>query len=48
MSNDPLPFGVLFRRLLDGGRIIDVTPLTYGRARLHIGPADELYYTDEW
>lgn len=45
---EELPFGVLYRRAVPGGRIIDVTPLTFGRARVHIGPADDDAYTDEW
>jgi hypothetical protein len=44
----PLPDGVLYRRLLGDGRMIDVTPLTFGRARLHIGPVDADAYTDAW
>lgn len=40
--------GTLFHRTLPDGRIVDVTPLTYGRARLHVGPADDWAYTDEW
>jgi hypothetical protein len=46
--SEPLPSGVLFRKAIPGGRVIDVTPLTFGRARLHIGPADDYAYTDEW
>jgi hypothetical protein len=46
--SEPLPYGVLYRRLLADGRLIDVTPLTFGRARLHIGPADDDAYTNEW
>jgi hypothetical protein len=45
---ESLPYGVLFRKAITGGRIIDVTPLTFGRARLHIGPADAWCYTDAW
>jgi hypothetical protein len=41
-------FGVLFRRTLPDGRILDVMPLTFGRARLHIGPAGALFYDDGW
>ncbi len=40
--------GVLFRRSLADGRLIDVTPLTFGRARLQIGPAGEPWYDDGW
>ena len=35
-------------RLLPDGRRLTVTPLTYGRARLHVGPDGALYYDDEW
>lgn len=41
-------YGVIERVNLPDGRIIDVTPLTYGRARVHIGPDDSQWYTDEW
>jgi len=40
--------GVLARRYLDDGRILDVTLLTFGRARLHVGPPDSHWYDDEW
>ena len=35
-------------RLLPDGRELTVTPLTFGRARLHIGVVGELWYQDEW
>jgi hypothetical protein len=38
----------LFKRELPDGRTIEVTPLTFGRARLHIGPTGEQWYNDEW
>ena len=38
----------LFRRTLADNRLIDVVPLTYGRARLHIGAADASWYDDAW
>lgn len=33
---------------LENGRTIIVYPLTYGRARLGIGPADQEVFNDEW
>lgn len=36
-------------KYLTDGRRIDVTPMTYGKGRLHIAPtADALWYDDEW
>lgn len=44
-----LPFGVLARKPLPGGRYADVTLLTYNRARLHVGRGDDTFgYLDEW
>lgn len=41
--------GILFKRDLGGGWYIHVTPLTYGRARLHIGyEPDGPVYRDGW
>jgi len=42
---DSLEYG---RRLLPDGREIVVYPLTYGRARLVIGPAGAGWVDDEW
>ncbi len=39
---------LIMRRELDDGRLIDVVPLTFGRARLHIGPSDSPFYDDGW
>jgi hypothetical protein len=33
---------------LPNGKLLHVVPLTYGRARLHIGPADTECYDDGW
>jgi hypothetical protein len=33
---------------LPGGRVATVLPLTYGRARLHVGPAGEQWFEDGW
>lgn len=41
MEND-----VLAERKLPDGRILQVIPLTYGRARLCVGPADSVCYDD--
>ena len=35
-------------RQLPNGREIVVMPLTYGRARIAIGPAGADYFTDAW
>jgi hypothetical protein len=38
-----------FSRTLPDGRVIDVVPLTFGRARLIISEvADTLFWTDGW
>lgn len=39
---------VYFTRDLPGGRTIDVVPLTFGRARLCIGPTGEMFYDNQW
>ena len=40
--------GVLFRRIV-GNRVIDVVALTFDRARICIGAADNYYqYNDGW
>jgi hypothetical protein len=39
---------VLYHRDLPDGRAIEVLPLTFGRARLSIGPADSGFYDDQW
>lgn len=36
------------QRDLGDGRTITVDPLTFGRARLHIGPSDTQWYDDGW
>lgn len=38
----------LYEKVLPSGRLIAVIPLTYGRARLHIGPTDKPFYDDGW
>lgn len=38
----------LYARDLGTGRSIWVVPLTYGRARIHVGPTDSLFYDDGW
>lgn len=35
-------------RQLDDGRALMVYPLTYGRARLGVGPAGEAWFDDVW
>ena len=45
--NDVRP-GSLANRLLPDGRELVVYPLTYGRARLVIGPAGEGWHDDSW
>lgn len=35
-------------KLLPDGRELVVYPLTYGRARLVVGPAGEPFYDDAW
>lgn len=38
----------LASRALGDGRILIVLPLTFGRARLHIGPENEPFFDDGW
>ena len=38
----------IMRRIVEDGRLLAVVPLTYGRARLTIGPVDEPWYDDGW
>lgn len=40
--------GLILQRDLADGRALYVYPLTYGRARLGIGPLHASYFTDEW
>ena len=40
--------GFIARKLLADGREIVVIPLTFGRARIGIGPAGEGYLNDVW
>lgn len=40
--------GIIAERNLPDGRILHVVPLTYGRARLCVGPADSMCYEDGW
>jgi hypothetical protein len=40
--------GFLYRRLLYPGYIVGVVPLTFGRARIVIGPADDVNIDDGW
>jgi hypothetical protein len=37
-----------FKRQLPDGRTIEVVPLTFGRARIYIGPTNEQWYDDGW
>ena len=43
-----LEWGVLAERDLGDGRILQVVPLGFGRARLHIGPKGVMWYQDGW
>ena len=36
------------RKLLEGGRMIEAIPLTFGRARIGVGPVDASAYDDVW
>lgn len=40
-------YSIAVKALADG-RVAEVTPLLFGRARLHAGPAGVLWYADEW
>jgi hypothetical protein len=41
--------GVLLRRTLPDGRILDLMPLLFGAWRLSVGPKGSLgYYDDQW
>ena len=42
------PPGIIWRRTLPDGRVIDIIPLTFGRARLGIGWPDDVGYQDVW
>lgn len=39
---------LLAERTLPNGKLLQVVPLTFGRARLYIGPADMPVYDDGW
>lgn len=41
-------FTYYLHRPLDNGREISVIPLTFGRARIIIGPKDRTVVDDEW
>lgn len=36
------------KKLLPDGRELAILPLTYGRARLVVGPTGEPFYDDGW
>lgn len=40
--------GVLFEKLLPDGREVTIQPLSFGRARLTVGPAGAPWYDDGW
>ena len=40
--------GPFVEGLLDDDRIVHINPLTFGRARLSIGPKDDQLYDDSW
>lgn len=40
--------GSLHTRVLEDGRELTVYPMTFGKARLCIGPAGEPFYDDGW
>lgn len=40
--------GFLYRRDLGNGRQVVVMPLTFGRARIGIGPVGAFWNDDEW
>jgi len=40
--------GIIAERILPDGRLLQVIPLTFGRARLCVGPADSMTYDDNW
>ncbi|MGH9001490.1 MAG: hypothetical protein ACRDYV_00005 [Acidimicrobiia bacterium] len=42
------PGYVLVHRHLPAGRVVDVEPLLYGRARLHLGPDGSGFYSDSY
>jgi hypothetical protein len=44
---EPPPMGYIAARILDDGRILCVTPLTFGRARITLG-TDWTGWTDGW
>lgn len=35
-------------RILPDGRQLTVEPLTFGRARLSVGPVNSMVYDDQW
>jgi hypothetical protein len=40
--------GLILKRVLEDGRLLAIMPLTFGRVRLTIGPADTGDYNDGW
>ena len=47
MSDDYYAEFLAYRRIPDG-RLVAVLPLTFGRARIVIGPDQALWYDDGW
>lgn len=46
---DPMSDYLIPRRALDDGRVVDVVPLTFGRARVTVSPSlDSGWYDDGW
>lgn len=39
---------IFYERVLDSGMRIQVVPMTFGKARLCIGPDQALWYDDGW
>lgn len=45
---EPVTDGFIYQRILDDGRLLAIVPLTFGRARITIGPANTGCYDDGW
>lgn len=43
-----IAYPVYEQRILPDGRQAEVIPMTYGKARLCVGPADDAVYDDGW
>lgn len=47
LINNPDDYTAL-RRLLPDGNQLDITPMTFGKFRLHVGTQGSMCYDDGW